>query len=163
MTQFMFSVYYPFEPFPKVIMVLLLRSLLTATAPSFPVVILTTYTTSFGDLFVRSIGIFAIRTTISHAYRTGITFTIIIIGVFPTAGAFVFVWSITILAYVGFFVDYSVKASRIASFTYLIVAGVSSLVAVVARLSSSYRLASMSSRIARTSWDNTLGSRPKGS
>ena len=128
-----------------------LRNRLTITAPSFPVVILTTYTTSFRDLFVRSIRIFAVRMTISHAYRTGITFAIIIIRVFLTARAFVFVWSIIILAYVGFFVNYSVKASRIASFTCLIIASVSSSVATVVWLSSSYRLANMSSRTARTS------------
>ena len=101
--------------------------------------------------------------TISRAYRVGIILTTVIIRVFPAVGAFVFVWLAVISAHVGFAIAYLAKVSRMTSFTYPIMAGASSLVVAVARPSSNYRLASISSRTVRTSWDNTLGSRPKGS
>ena len=147
----MFSVYYPFELFPKVITVLPLYSLLATTTPSFPTATLTAYTTSFGVLFIRSSGRFATRTTISRAYRVGIILATAIIRVFTAVRAFVFVWPAVISAYVGFVVAYSVRASRIASFTYPIIVSVSSSVVTVARPSSNYRLANTSSRTVRTS------------
>ena len=139
-----------------------LYSLLTAITPSFPTVTLTTYTTSFGVLFIRSSGRFVTRITISRAYQVGITFTTVIIRVFTTVGAFVFIWPAVISAYISFVVVYSARASRMASFTCPIIVGVSSSVVVVTRPLSSCRLASTSSRTVRTSWDNTLGSRSKG-
>ena len=151
MTQFVFSVYYPFEPFPKVIIMLLLYSLLTTTTPSFPTAILTAYTTSFGVLFIRSSRRFTTYTTISRAYRAGTTLATTIIRVFPAVGAFIFVWPAVISAHVGFVVAYLARASRMASFTCPIITGVSLSVVVVARPSSSYRLASTSSRTIRIS------------
>ena len=59
-------------------------------APFFPVVTFTAYTTSFRVLFARSIRMFAIRMTISRAYRVGTTFTTAAARVFPVK-AFVFV------------------------------------------------------------------------
>ena len=127
----MFSVYYPFEPFLKVIIVLLLRNLLTVITPSFPTAILTAYTTSFRVLFIRSSRRFAARITISRAYRVGIILTTVIIRVFLTVGAFIFVWPTIISAYIDFVIVYSARALRMASFTYPIIIGVSSSVVIV--------------------------------
>ena len=161
MTQSMFLVYYPFKLFLKVIIVSPLCSLLAATTLFFPTAMLTAQTTSFGVLFTKSSGRFAAYMIISRAYQVGTTLAAAAAGIFLVVRAFV--QPIAILAYVGFVVAYSTKASRMASFTCLIIAGALSLVTIVAWPSSSYYLASASLHIARISQDSTLGSYPKGS